>query len=141
LAAYLQSNHVLHSLRAQGVGQTLHARSLADVPVPLQDEELAAVLRDLRRATQTLSEWQDEAQAALQALFSYESARDARAYVLETGRQVRQRERAAQQVDDLSYRLRVGLPHPLAYRWRSAEAAEPTLEGYREVLECAEVVS
>lgn len=141
LAAYLQSNHVLHSLRAQGVGNTLHARSLADVPVPVQDEELAAVLRDLRRATQTLGEWQTEAQAALQSLFSYESARDARAYVLETGRRVRQRERAAKQVDDLSYRLRAGLPHPLAYRWRSAEAAEPTLEGYREVLECAEAVS
>lgn len=44
----------------------------------------------------------------------------------------------AQQVDELSYRLRSGLPHPLAYRWRIAETAQPTLEGYRDVLECAE---
>lgn len=51
---------------------------------------------------------------------------------------MRQRERAARQIDDLSYRLRLGLPHPLAYRWRQAETAQSTLEGYRDVLECAE---
>jgi hypothetical protein len=132
---------VVHSLRAQGVGTRLYARSLADVPVPVQDEELSAALRDLRRASKALGEWQDEAKAALQSLFSFESAKDARTHILTTGRRVRQRERTARQVDDLSYRLRVGLPHPLAYRWRIAETAEPTLEGYREVLECAEVTT
>ena len=139
LTAYLQSDHVVHALRAQGIAQRLYAQSLAEIPVPVQDEEVRTVLHDLRAAARTLSEWQGEADAALRSLFDFESARDARAHLLETGRRVRQRERAARQIDDLSYRLRIGLPHPLAYRWRLAETAQPTLEGYRDVLECAEI--
>ena len=138
LAAYLRSDHVVHSLRAQGIAQRLYGRSLADVQVPMQDEELAEVMQDLRHAAHTLGAWQEEARAAIRSLFSYESAKDARAYLLASGRRVRQRERAALQVDDLSYRLRTGLPHPLAYRWRMAETAPSTLEGYLAVLECAE---
>lgn len=143
LTAYLQSDHVVHALRAQGIAQRLYAQSLAEIPVPVQDEEVRTVLHDLRSAARTLSEWQGEADAALRSLFDFKSARDAardaRAHLLETGRRVRQRERAARQIDDLSYRLRIGLPHPLAYRWRLAETAQPILEGYRDVLECAEI--
>jgi hypothetical protein len=141
LTAYLQSDHVVHALRAQGIAQRLYAQSLADIPVPVQDEEVRRVLHDLRSAARTLSQWQGEAEAALRSLFDFESARDARASLLETGRRVRQRERAARQIDELSYRLRIGLPHPLAYRWRLAETAQPTLEGYRHVLEGAEIAA
>lgn len=138
LTAYLQSHHVVHALRAQGVAQLLYAQSLAELPVPVQDEEVQSVLHDLRLAAKTLNEWREEADTALRSLFNFKSAKDARAHLLKIGRRVRQRERAARQIDDLSYRLRVGLPHPLAYRWRQAETAQPTLEGYRDVLECAE---
>ena len=80
-----------------------------------------------------------EADAALRSLFDFESARDARAHLLRQGGACASGKRAARQIDDLSYRLRIGLPHPLAYRWRLAETAQPTLEGYRDVLECAEI--
>ena len=138
LTAYLQSDHVVQVLQAQGIARRLYAQSLAEIPVPIQDEDVRTALQALRSAAQTMGEWQAEAQTAIRSLFDFESAKDARAHLLETGRRVRQRERAARQIDDLSYRLRVGLPHPLAYRWRVAETAQPTLEGYRDVLECAE---
>lgn len=148
LVAYLQSDHIVQTLQAQGIAQRLYIKTLTEVPVPVQDDELRSALQNLRAAAQTLGKWQADAAAAMQALFAFTSAKDARftsakdvrALVLATGRRVRQREMAARQVDDLSYRLRTGLPHPLAYRWRLAETAQPTLEGYREVLECAETV-
>lgn len=145
LTTYLQSDHIVHALHAQGIAHRLYAHTLADIPVPVHDEEVRTVLHDLRSAAQSLGEWQGEAEAALRSLFDFglakDAARDARTQLLETGRRVRQRERAARQIDDLSYRLRVGLPHPLAYRWRLAETAQPTLEGYRDVLECAETTA
>lgn len=138
LVAYLQSNHIVEHLRAQGIATRLYPAALQDVPVPVQDEELQTALNDIRNATRSLNDWQAEAQAALQTMFNFKSAQEARAYVLAVGRRIRQRQRAAQQIDDLSYRLRTGFPHPLAYRWRMAETVQPTLDGYRDVLECAE---
>lgn len=80
LTAYLQSHHVVHTLRAQGVAQRLYAQSLAELPVPVQDEEVQSVLRDLRLAAKTLNEWQEEADTALRSLFNFKSAKDARAH-------------------------------------------------------------
>ncbi len=141
LVTYLQSDRIVHTLRAQGVAHHLYPNTLAEVPVPVQDQELQAALNDLRSAAQAMGSWQAEAEATIRSIFDYESIKDARVRVLAAGRRIRQRERAALQTDDLSYRLRTGLPYPLAYRWRIAETAQPSLEGYRDVLECAETAT
>ncbi len=140
LVAYLQSTNIIDLLRAQGLAKRLYPQTLKEVPVPVQDEELQAALNDIRIAAQSMGDWQVEAESTIQSLFNFKSAQEARTHVLAVGRRIRQRERAAQQIDDLSYRLRTGLPYPLAYRWRMAETAQSTLAGYRDVLECAETL-
>ena len=64
-----------------------------------------------------------------------------RLHLLSSGRRSRQRKRAAELIDDVSYRIRTQFPHPIAYRWRTVEAAQGTLEGYMQILECAETAA
>jgi hypothetical protein len=141
LVTYLQSDRIAQIISAPGIAHRLYPHTLAEVPVPVQDEELQAALHDLRSAAQAMGSWQAEAEATIRSIFDYESIKDARVRVLAAGRRIRQRERAALQIDDLSYRLRTGLPYPLAYRWRMAETAQASLEGYRDILECAETAT
>lgn len=79
-----------------------------------------------------------ESQNAISSLFDFESARDARLHILSTGRIVKQRHVAGLQVQDLGYRVRNQFPHPIAFRWSSVEAAKIDLDGYSQVLDCAE---
>jgi hypothetical protein len=47
---------------------------------------------------------------------------------------------AALLVNNLKHRIRTRFPYPVAFRWRTVEASHPNLEGYTQVLACAEVV-
>lgn len=140
LAAYLRSNHAVGILKAQGIARRLYPAALNELAVPMQDELVAATLADLRRAAESLGAWRHEAESALGSLFDHQTLGQAREQLLEAGRRVRQRERVARQVDEVSYRLRAGLPYPLAYRWRVAETAAVSLEGYKDTLASAEMV-
>ena len=90
-------------------------------------------------ARTTFEHWRQQAEQAISSVFDFPSARDARLHLLTSGRKLRQRLTAAEQTDDFRYRLRTQFPHPIAYRWRAVEAAKPDLEGYVQVLECAEI--
>lgn len=140
LINYLRSKRVTEWLLAQGTGMTLSPSILSKLPTPIPDQELINALAGLKEAENTFYQWQLESQSAMSALFDYESARDARLHILSTGRMVKQRHVAGLQVQDLGYRVRNQFPHPVAFRWRTVEAAKTDLEGYLQVLECAEAV-
>lgn len=139
LAAYLGSDRAMEWLSAQRTGVYILPSQLEELPIPVPDKELSLALRSLRESVDQLDSWKKEAQQALNSLFNYRSARNARLHVLSTGRTTRQRAEAGSLVDDPRYRIRTQYPHPIAYRWRGLEATRPNLEGYLEVLECAEV--
>jgi hypothetical protein len=139
IATYLRSSRVAGLLRAQGIANRVYRDSLAEVLVPAEDEELRSALTDIRSAAAAMQGWRDEADSAAELLFGNKAAQESRWDFLVAGRTLYQRERAARQIDDLSYRLRTGLPHPLAYRWRLAETAPVSYEGYQGLLATAEI--
>jgi len=53
------------------------------------------------------------------------TAAGSRRRMLQAGQLARQRHRAAQQVEELDYRIRTQFPHPLAYVWRELQVAGP----------------
>lgn len=139
LQEYLRSDRASEWWHAQGTAMTLLVSVLQEMPVPLPDETTAAALEGLRAARTTFEHWRQQAEQAISSVFDFPSARDARLHLLTSGRKLRQRLTAAEQTDDFRYRLRTQFPHPIAYRWRAVEAAKPDLEGYVQVLECAEI--
>lgn len=141
VTAYLRSGRVTQFLRAQGVADRLYRQSLAEVLVPSEDEELKDALFDIRTAADALQQWRADADTAVDTLFADKPVQQARRDFLVAGRTLRQRERAARQIDNFSYRLRTGLPYPLAYRWRMVETAQADYEAYKNLLETAEVIA
>lgn len=141
---YLQSERASRYLRSKHIGgmrgdDRLLKSSLRDLPVPRADNDLKSALRSLIEAAEKHNTWKEEALDGARSLFDRHSAKDGKMHILETGRRSRQRQRAAERQDDLSYRVQTQFPHPVAYRWRTVAAAKPDLEGYLHVLECAEV--
>ncbi len=139
LQEYLRSDRASEWVHAQGISVSLQASLMQEMPVPLPDETLASALEGLRTARTTFEHWKQQAEQAISSVFDFQSARDARLHLLTSGRKLRQRLIAAEQTDDFRYRLRTQFPHPIAYRWRTVEAAKPDLEGYVQALETAEV--
>ena len=138
LVAYLRSRACLRTLRAEGIGLHVDRAKLLDLRVPSVDEDLELALQSLNEAVAQLDAWRQDAEDARDHLFDFEGVADARLHVLSVGRNVRQRVAAAALADDVAHRLRTRLPHPLAFRWRTVEAATPDLEGYVQLLECTE---
>jgi hypothetical protein len=116
------------------------AGSVRKILVPVPDDDLDVAIRDLRDAADQFREWALEAESASSDLFERVTPEDWRAQVLRTGHRVRERERAARQVEDLGFRVRTLFPHPLAYAWRVVEASRPDYDGYKAVLETAETL-
>ena len=146
---YLQSQRASRYLHSKHIGgmrgdDRLLKSSLRDLPVPRADDDLKTALRSLTEAAEKFDSWKAESLDAARSLFDRSTdkestAKDDKMHVLETGRRSRQRQKAAEQQDDLSYRVQTQFPHPVAYRWRTVAAAKSDLEGYLHVLECAEV--
>jgi hypothetical protein len=139
ILTYLSSDFVTEWLRAQGMSIQISISLLNDLPVPQFDEDLRNAFRSLNEAAKQFEEWKEVAEQARSSLFKFSNAQDSRLYLLTTGREARQRQEAAQLIDDFDYRVRTRLPHPIAYRWRTVKSSYPDLEGYMGVLECAEV--
>ena len=143
---YLQSDRASRYLTSRYVGGPggdgrLLKSSLKKLPVPKADADLRSALRSLTEAADRFDAWKAESLDAARSLFDFSTAGDGKMHVLSTGRRSRQRQRAAERQDDLSYRVQTQFPHPVAYRWRTVAAAKPDLEGYLHVLECAEVLT
>jgi hypothetical protein len=144
LLDYLRSDKAMRLLAAQATSLGAHIRlaasSLRELPVPVMDETLTTALHNLREAAAAFRGWETDVQQAISDLFDFSLEKDARLHTLSTGLRIRQRQRAAQQVDDFSYLVRTRFPYPIAYRWRVIEVANPDRD-YQEVFECAEIVA
>lgn len=139
LLAYLRSSVCAELLRSRGLGIHIVPSKLLELPVPIADEALHMAVRSLGEAAQQFRTWADELEAARGSLFDSDSARNARINALSMGRLAKQRYEAALLVSDFRQRVRTRFPYPVAFRWRTVESQHPTLEGYIQVLECAEV--
>jgi hypothetical protein len=138
LLAYLRSSVCLTFLKAQRFTMSLKPRMLENLPVPIADRELEHAVEHLGNAARQFRAWADELDAARGMLFDAESIQNARLNALSAGRLGKQRHEAAILVSDFAHRVRTRFPHPIAFRWRSVEAKQPTEGGYKDVLECAE---
>lgn len=141
LFSYLQSDLAADQYRLVNSQLMISPVHLRELPVPVPDSAMQLALASLRSASEQFSNWQAEAKESINALFRYPSMKAARIETLTAGRRIRQRINASHQVDDFHYRLRTQYPHPIAYRWRAVESAKPDLEGYGQILECAEVAT
>lgn len=140
VVAFLRSARAVELLRAEGATSHVGARHLLDLEVPVPDAALSAALRDLEETAQQFDRWRKEAEALTRSVFNEGSADEARLRVLQSGEVVRQRAQAAALMDDAGYRIRSRYPYPIAYRWRTVEAASGTPDAVWSVVECAEVV-
>lgn len=145
LLAYLRSSQAFEFLQAQGIGINLDYKVLQNLPVPVPDETLILSIRSLNQASQQFASWRAEIEQERDRLFTtfeeYAPVKEARSNLLSVGRLMRQRLEAASMVSDFRHRIRTQFPHPLAYRWRVVESSKPNLNGYIQVLECAEVAA
>ncbi len=140
---YLRSESAYQHLSAEYPRDTsihITVGQLRNLPVPVADEDLRGALRSLTEAAEQFERWKREALDAASSLFDHPTAKDGKMHILTTGRRTRQRLRAAEQQDDLSHRIQTQFPYPIAYRWRTVAASRADLEGYKRVLECAEVL-
>lgn len=116
----------------------LNASTMARMEVPKATRDVAIAISELNDAVARLRQWAEEAREARKELFGYHSGKAARLHILQAGRGVRQRVASARLVENFAHRVRSRYPLPIAYRWRTVEAATPDLEGYLQILECAE---
>lgn len=143
IIAYLKSPLAAKLLKSKSssVGNyfRLNANALNGLPLPQADEGMLLAIQNLNHSAAQFEKWKLEAEAARDSLFSESSFEDTRLKFLTVGRLARQRQEAALMVEDFNFRVRTQFPHPIAYRWRLIETSQPDLEGYIQVLECAEL--
>lgn len=139
LLLFLKSNLAGELFRARSSGVMTSLKSLLSLPVPVPDPSLTLALQSLNESASQFALWKSEAENARNSLFEYQSAKDMRIQILSLGRLTRQRQEAARMAEDFQYRVRTQFPHPIAFRWRSVQASIPNLDGYMQVLDCAEV--
>lgn len=139
LVSYLRSSACSAFLQSQGLGLQVTPNHLLALPVPIADDPLRLAVESLGHAAAQFREWAEELETARGSLFESQSARNARINALSMARLAKQRYEAAALVSDFSQRVRTRFPHPIAFRWRTVESQHANLEGYIQVLECAEV--
>jgi hypothetical protein len=113
--------------------------NLSELPIPLLDEALQVALSEINESIKHFHDWIGQAEAAKNSLFEFARPKTDRLQFLSTGRLSRQRYESAKLVTNTRHRIRTQFPNPIAYRWRTVESSRPDLEGYQNVLECAEV--
>ena len=95
---------------------------LLDVVTPEPDSALSGAVDDLAAASQQFESWSARAQQLLYSVFESGSPKEARALLIEEGRDIRLKVEAGTLIDDFDARVRTRFPYPLAYRWRTVEA-------------------
>lgn len=140
LIAFLESAVFKEILVAEGAELQLSTSTLRAVDVPIGTQDMHTAVFELNQAVKQLEEWAEEARKARMQLFGQHAGKQARIHILEAGRDVRQRVASGRLITDFGHRVRTRYPLPIAYRWRTVQAAHPDLEGYLHLLECAEAV-
>lgn len=137
--------HVLMASESSSLAGSfrLSPQILLDLEVPRPSQSLLTSLSHLHAARALFDEWSASASDVLGSLFEASDADSAKSRLIETGRTLRLRAESARGMDDLPSIIRTRFPHPVAFRWRSAEAElshGATRDGLDAVLECAEVL-
>ena len=137
---YLGTPRSRDVMRTTSLGSFRRLSGLHRMPLPLPDADLLGALRDIRRAQESLKSWASEGVGLTSAAFSGPAA-EARRYLIETGRQLRQRVEAAEQVGSRDHRIANFYPYPIAHKWRLARVAEGSGDNattYAAILDCFE---
>jgi len=136
---YLGTRRSRDVMRARSAPR-LELSRLREMPLPRPDAELLTALRDIRRAQESLKAWASEGVGLTSAAFTRPAA-EARRQLIESGRQLRQRAEAADQVGSRDHRIANFYPYPVAHKWRLARVAEGTGDDaatYAAILDCFE---
>jgi hypothetical protein len=140
ISQYLRTVHAMEYLRGEGMGGAINAHQLRGMSIPVPDAELQTALNELQRAVWHFGQWMSEARAVADSVFDAESPSEGRRRVVDAGLRVRQRIRAANDIDDFGHRVRSRFPYPIALRWSLVQASLPDVDGYLAVLECTEIL-
>jgi hypothetical protein len=97
-----------------GSSTAVSSRDLLDVVVPEPDAALTGAMDDLASASQQFEALSTRAQQLLLSVFESGSPSEARARLIEQGRDIRLKVEAAAVVDDFDSRVRTRFPYPLA---------------------------
>ncbi len=112
---------------------------LKNFPVPLADDELVSAIQQLTEARNAFSKWIDQIESESNPIVMEATALGSRRRILRAGQLARQRYRAAQQVEELDYRIRTQFPHPLAHAWRELQVTgNDRYQRFRGVTKAAE---
>lgn len=141
LLAFLRSPAAAARIRAQGRELHIHARDLAELAVPLPDEPVRTALEQLEESRSRLAQWVETADGAVTDLMKFTGARtaEARSQLFSAGDAIKRRVEAASLAMQPAWQIRNLYPHPIAYPYRTVEAGTSGLEGYRDILRCAEM--
>lgn len=140
---FLSSKQAPELIDLSTSGAHLTRGDLGALQVPLPDESMRVALESVQYARDRAGEWQSEATELLDSLFDEDTAAESKKRISLASRAVRWRVDAADAIEDFGYQIRTRFPHPVAYRWRVADAllsTGPNADGYRAVLEAAEAL-
>jgi hypothetical protein len=137
---YLGTQRSRDVMRTTKLGPARRLTGIRAMPLPRPDSELLGALRDIRLAQESLELWASEGVGLTSAAFIGPAA-EARRHVIETGRQLRQRVEAAEQVGSRDHNIANFYPYPIAHKWRLARVAEGSGDSaatYAAILDCFE---
>lgn len=140
LIRYL-SSQIFRELIGNGGSTLLRLESgvLAKLPVPVPNSAFIANLEKVKHARDYFGAQLHEADEAIDDMLRFQTFGKPTEDISAAGRDVRLRYEAAIRIDDAGYRIRSTFPHPLAFRWRTVEASKPDLNGFKAILETAEI--
>jgi hypothetical protein len=119
---YLRSNLAKELAVAAGAKLHLTPSILTQLYIPVAEEPLLQAVDSIAEAGRRLRQWADEATRTLDSIFALKSPTEARAALIERGRESRLRVDAARKIDEFDNRVRTLYPYPVAYRWRSLDS-------------------
>jgi hypothetical protein len=126
-----------------GGAMRLGRSELASMIVPVPDDAMTFAIKAITDARDSAARWQEEAEELLGSVFDAAPPAENRERVLRSSRSLRHRITAAQLTEELGQKVRSRYPLPVASRWRVTHAelsTGPSSEGYRMILETAEVL-
>ena len=116
------------------------ARELADVLVPVPDSDFLIAFQSVESALKEFEEWREESAALLDSSLDSDDLANARVQLIRSSNLLRQRAGAARLLDNLAHLIATRYPLPVAYRFRSALAAQGGSEALKAVIKTQEVL-
>lgn len=141
LRHFVQSDRFLDQLESTHTGSMgLQVREITEVQVPIPDANFLQALEFVESAESAFQSWRNEATDLLLSSMDSDDLVEARRRLIENSNLLRQRQDAAQKLDDLSFRVATRYPLPVAYRWRAALAAQGAPGALQSILHAQEVL-